>query len=208
VLKNNILINNRSNATGNTQKHYALNVNDLTTFTSDYNVAYHPGVGGLLGAVGSTDYLTGEAWSAATPTGTGQDAGSHIGNVNFSAAATGDLTITGLSVSDNLLRVPSLATVTTDILGTIRNASYTYAGAHESTLPFLTTGFDKALMQAGVQISKTGIFIPVSEKSNIELYSLNGTMLDKAVVTDSYSRALNNGVYIVKINGKAVKFVK
>jgi hypothetical protein len=63
-------------------------------------------------------------------------------------------------------------------------------------------------MQAGVQISKTGIFIPVSEKSNIELYSLNGTMLDKAVVTDSYSRALNNGVYIVKINGKAVKFVK
>ncbi len=208
VVMNNIFINSRSNASGNLQKHYVLNVNDLTTFTSDYNVAYHPGVGGLLGAVGATDYATGETWSAATPTGTGQDAGSHIGNVNFTDAANGDLTITGLSLQDNLLRMPSLAAVTTDVLGKVRDVSYTYAGAHESTLPFLTTGLNKALMQAGVQISKTGIFIPVSEKSNIELYSINGTLIDKAVVTSAYSRSLDNGIYIVKINGKAVKFVK
>jgi|GEM_PF-1282496 len=72
----------------------------------------------------------------------------------------------------------------------------------------ITTGLDKALMQAGVQISKSGIYIPVSETSSIELYTLNGTLIDKAIVNNSYSRALNNGAYIVKINGKAVKFVK
>ena len=208
VLKNNILINSRSNATGNLQKHYVLNVNDLTTFTSDYNIAYHPGVGGKLGAVGATDYTTGMDWSASIPTGTGQDVNSRIGNVNFTNAANGDLTITGLSLQDNMLRVPILAAVTTDILGKVRDTEYTYAGAHESTLPFLTTGIDKALMQAGVQISKTGIFIPVNGTSNIELYTMNGTLIDKAVVNSSYNRSLNNGAYIVKINGKAVKFVK
>jgi len=72
----------------------------------------------------------------------------------------------------------------------------------------LSTGLDKAIMQAGIQISKSGIYIPVNGTSSIELYTLNGTLIDKAVVTDSYSRALNNGMYIVKINGKAVKFVK
>lgn len=72
----------------------------------------------------------------------------------------------------------------------------------------ITTGIDKALMQAGVQISKAGIFVPVTGKSNIELYSISGTLIDKAVVTGAYSRSLDNGIYIVKINGKAVKFVK
>jgi hypothetical protein len=72
----------------------------------------------------------------------------------------------------------------------------------------ITTGLDKALMQAGVQISKAGIYIPVNETSSIELYTLNGMLIDRAMVNNSYSRALNNGAYIVKINGKAVKFVK
>jgi len=208
VLKNNILINQRSNSVGNMQNHYVIKLDSVATFTSDYNIAYHPGVGGKLGAVGATDYITGMDWSASTPTGTGQDVNSRIGNVNFTDVANGDLTITGLSLQDNLLRVPSLTAVTADVLGTVRNTENTYAGAHESTLPFLTTGIDKALMQAGVQISKAGIFVPVNGTSNIELYTMNGTLIDKAVVNSSYSRSLNNGAYIVKINGKAVKFVK
>ena len=72
----------------------------------------------------------------------------------------------------------------------------------------ISTGLDKALMQAGVQISKNGIFIPANGTSSIELYTLNGTLIDKAITSNSYSRTLNNGAYIVKINGKAVKFVK
>jgi len=129
-------------------------------------------------------------------------------NVNFVDAAAGNLLLTGLSIQDVNLKVPSLAAVTNDILETIRNTSFTYAGAHESILPFPTTGLDKALMQAGVQISKAGIYIPVNETSSIELYTLNGMLIDRAMVNNSYSRALNNGAYIVKINGKATKFVK
>ena len=207
-LKNNILVNNRSNATGNTQKHYVLNANNLTTFTSDFNVAHHPGVGGLLGVVGTTDYATGEAWSTATPTGTGLDLNSRVGFVNFTDAVNGDLTVTGFSIQDNLLRMPSLATVLNDALGTTRNTIFTYAGAHESLLPFLTTGNENPFVKAGIGITKTGIEIRVNETSNIALYSLNGALIDNAVVNSFYSRALSNGVYIVKINGKAVKVVK
>ena len=72
----------------------------------------------------------------------------------------------------------------------------------------ITTGLDKALMQAGVQISKNGIFIPTNGTSSIELYTLNGTLIDKTITNNSYSRTLSNGAYIVKINGKATKFVK
>ena len=201
---NNILYNARSNAGTASGKNYTVNYNATADLASDYNVVNAPGTGGLVGALGATDYITGEDWVA----GTGLDTHSQVITVNFANPTTGDLTLTGASVQDINLKVPSLAAVTTDFLGTTRNTEFTYAGAHESTLPFPTTGLDKALMQAGVQISKAGIFIPVSEKTRIELYSINGTLIDKTVTNNSYRRALNNGAYIVKINGKAVKFVK
>lgn len=207
-LKNNILINSRSNATGNTQKHYVLFVNDLTTFTSDYNVAYHPGVGGLLGAVGTTDYATGEQWSAASPTGTGQDANSRVSNVNFTAPATADLTITGLSVQDVNLKVPSLAAVTTDILGTTRNTEFTYAGAHQAALPFPTTSVDKPKTNANLIVTSKGIEIRTTETTNVEIFSVNGLLLNKAKVNGLYTVALDAGVYIVRMNETTRKIVK
>lgn len=133
VVKNNIFINNRSNAAGNTQKHYAVYLNDLTTFTSDYNVVNFTGTGGLLGAVGTTNYATGPEWQTAT----NQDLNSEIAVVNFTNAAAGDLTIAGASVKDFDLRVPFMSAVTNDILNSVRNTKFTYAGAHEAALPFI-----------------------------------------------------------------------
>ena len=150
-------------------------------------------------------YATLAAYQTANTT---LDVNSKSVDVNFVDAAAGDLLLTGASVQDANLKVPSIAAVTTDILGTTRNTEFTYAGAHESTLPFNPAGIDKTMMQLGVQITKTGIFIPVAEKTRIELYNISGVQLDNAIVTNSYSRALGNGIYIVKINGSAVKFVK
>jgi hypothetical protein len=204
---NNILISARSNSGTASSKHYTVKYAATTNLLSDYNVVNYTGIGGLLGAIGATDYATGNDWSAAAPTGTGLDTQSKVTDITFTAPATGDLTIAGLSVQDVNLSVPKLDAVLTDMFGTVR-ANPTYAGAHQSTLPFPTTGLDKALMQAGVHISKAGVEVRVDETSNIELYTLNGTLIDRAVVNNLYSRALNNGMYIVKINGKAVKFVK
>lgn len=132
-VKNNVFVNARSNASGNTQKHYIVNINDITTFTSNNNVVSITGEGGLLGAVGATDYPTGDSWVTATS----QDTNSKTATILFSNPAAGDLTLTGLSVKDFDLRVPYMAAVTKDILNTERNTKFTYAGAHEAALPFI-----------------------------------------------------------------------
>ena len=132
-LKNNVFINNRSNTAGNTQKHYGIYLNDITTLTSDYNVYNTGGTGGILGAIGTTDYTDPNVWVS----NTNLDSHSKVAAVNFNNATAGDLTISGVSVKDEDLKVPALASVTTDILGTTRNTKNTYAGAHEAALPFI-----------------------------------------------------------------------
>lgn len=132
-IKNNIFVNARSNAEGNLQKHYCIYLNDTGTLTSDYNVVSYPGTGGLPGAIGTTDYTDPNVWVSTT----NLDSHSKVAAVNFNNATAGDLTISGVSVKDEDLKVPALAAVTTDFTGTTRNTKYTYAGAHEAALPFI-----------------------------------------------------------------------
>jgi len=128
-------------------------------------------------------------------------------DVNFIDAAAGNLLLTGTSIQDVNLKVPSLAAVTTDILGKIRNTLFTYAGAHEST-DFPITSIDKVVAPIGLYATKDGIDIRVNKTSIVELFNLNGTFIDKKIVDDVYSHNLNKGIYIVKVNGVAHKFVK
>lgn len=146
------------------------------------------------------------SYKAANPT---LDINSKSVNVVFANAATGDLSIAGISIQDANLKVPSLAAVTTDIFGTVRNAEFTYAGAHEALLPFLSTSVESNIVKdARIARTYSGIEVTVDGESTIELYSMNGVMIDKTRINGTYSRDLNNGVYIIRINGKATKFVK
>jgi len=40
------------------------------------------------------------------------------------------------------------------------------------------------------------------------LYSINGMLIEKTKVSGTYSHDLNNGMYIIRVNGKATKFIK
>lgn len=170
--------------------------------TSDYNVFY-PKAGSTKARVNSVyplfqDYVA-----------SGVDAHSKMVDVEFANAAAGDLSIAGNSVQDANLKVPSLAAVTTDIFGTVRNTEFTYAGAHESTLPFIVTSVENPSEQvAKVMRTATGIQVELEGESTIELYTLNGVLIEKTRTNGTYTRDLNNGVYIIRINGKATKFVK
>jgi len=42
----------------------------------------------------------------------------------------------------------------------------------------------------------------------VELYTINGMLIEKTKTSGTYSRTLNEGMYILCINGKATKFVK
>lgn len=201
VIKNNIIISNES-----TMKVWAIRrVGTGGTLTSNNNIIYAATSNNLIGFYNATDASDLLSWQNVS----GQDADSKITNVNFENTSAGDFRITGSSVQDINLKVPFLDAVTTDILGKVRNTAFTYAGAHESTLPFLSTQINYGVT-AKINILRTtsGIEVQLDRETNVELFTLNGVMIDKARVSGTYSRALNSGVYIIRIDGKATKFVK
>ncbi|NDP21960.1 MAG: T9SS type A sorting domain-containing protein [Paludibacter sp.] len=177
----------------------------VSTGAIDYNVYYNKvGTTKSLIVAGTTN-STLALHQAANPT---KDINSKSVNVNFVNVVTGDLTIAGASIQDNNLSVPRLTTVLTDMNGVVRSDP-TYAGALESTLPFIITFIDNNVEKtARIARTSTGIEITLDGESTIELYTINGMMIDKTRTNGSYSRDLNNGIYIIRINGKATKFVK
>lgn len=88
--QNNIFVNARTNSAG-TAKHYAFRVGgsgiNPTGLTSNYNLVYANGTGGILGLYNSVDISTLKAWREAT----GQDLNSGYGDPNF-VNPTGSIT--------------------------------------------------------------------------------------------------------------------
>jgi len=59
-----------------------------------------------------------------------------------------------------------------------------------------------------VSSTDTGLSAQFDSEAAIELYTVSGILIDKAKASQSYSRDLDKGVYIIRINGKTVKFVR
>lgn len=70
------------------------------------------------------------------------------------------------------------------------------------------TGFDQPEMNVRIMRTQGGITAEFDGSANVELYSINGAMIDKTVAYGSYTRDLNPGAYIIRINGKATKFIR
>ena len=75
-----------------------------------------------------------------------------------------------------------------------------------TTIP--VTGFEQPETEINILRTPTGISVLFDGSANVELYSINGAMIDKTVAYDSYTRDLNPGAYIIRINGKATKFIR
>lgn len=136
-----------------------------------------------------------------------KDVNSKVVEVQFADAATGNLLLAGTSVKDANLAVPRLPEVMKDMLGTDR-AETTYAGAHESELPFVTTDLQGAGNSARILRTATGVLIELDEEAQVEIFSSNGVKMESVRTSGSYSKDLENGVYIIRINGVATKFMK
>lgn len=134
IYKNNIFFNARSNGSG-TGKHYAIGVGgsgvNPTGLSSDNNIFYTTGAGGIQGSYDGADQETLAAWQLAT----GQDANSYFTSPGFTAPAANatlvDLHIIGqLSAALNNKGV-ALPGITTDFDLEERNASTPDIGADE-----------------------------------------------------------------------------
>jgi len=201
-IKNNIIV---SNETG--MKTWGIRrIGTGGTFKSNNNIIYNSNTtNGCVGFFNTSDARDIAAWQTASS----QDADSKSVAVSFADVVAGDLSIAGLSIRDADLKVPGLATILNDIFGTVRNVEFTYAGAHESTLPFLSTYVENRVEQtARIMRTSSGVEISLDGEVMVELYTINGLLIEKTNASGTYSRDLNSGVYIIRINGKATKFVK
>ncbi len=72
----------------------------------------------------------------------------------------------------------------------------------------ISTSTNNVVVTARIARTSSGIEVSLDGQSTIELYTINGMMIDKTVTSGTYSKDLNNGVYVIRINGKATKFVK
>ncbi|MCU0412261.1 MAG: hypothetical protein MUF82_06995, partial [Bacteroidetes bacterium] len=120
-IRNNIIVNDRSNATTG-GKHFSLWFNNsvsTTGVTCDYNILHAGGTGGVLASRGS-DYTTLATWQA----GSGWDLHSAVGNPGFvraeGSASDVDLHLSGTTPAEGV-GVP-VAAVTEDFDGDVRSA--------------------------------------------------------------------------------------
>lgn len=176
-------------------------ISAVPTPASDNNVFYikQPHTGATV--VGT--YATLADYQTANIT---KDVNSKSVDVNFENAATGDLRIASASYQDANLQVVRLTDVPKDLFGTDRDY-YTYAGAHQAQ-SFIVNGNATTEVSARIMRTASGIEVQLDSEATVELYNMNGMIIDKVVTSGTYSRDLNNGVYIIRINGKATKFIK
>jgi hypothetical protein len=119
-IKNNILVNARSNAAG-IGVHYGILLNGVTSVTSNYNILHVTGTGGAFGSAnnGTTTRATLSAWQTAT----GLDGNSSYGSPNYIAptgtSATVDLHVQSPTPIESAGF--NIATVTTDYDGQTRS---------------------------------------------------------------------------------------
>jgi len=77
------------------------------------------------------------------------------------------------------------------------------------TTPLPATGISQTTeMSVRIMRTQMGVTAVFDGNADVELYNINGALIEKTNATGSYSRELNNGIYIIRINGVATKFIK
>jgi len=71
-------------------------------------------------------------------------------------------------------------------------------------------GISKEDIQSKAVIYRTheGVEMKFEGKADIEIFRIDGVLVERTVAFDTYSKALDKGLYIVRINGVSYKFMK
>lgn len=71
-----------------------------------------------------------------------------------------------------------------------------------------TTGLSNTHETARIIRTLTGVQIFTDTEATIEIFNANGVLIEKTNSIGSYNRALNNGLYLIRIDGETTKFIK
>ena len=181
-IRDNIFSNTR---TGNSPKNYLIHSLGTTSF-SQLNYNNYWTVGSVFGYYGA-DIADFAAWK----TNLGKDTNST--NVSITFASSTDPHLSGGSIGDPYLAGIPIAGITTDIDNDVRNASYPYKGADEST-PFTIYNLNLTALIEGFYTPTTeAAMIPDTVTVELRNVSSPWGLIDKAktVLNSSGSGALN-----------------
>lgn len=206
VLKNNLFMNLRSNFDKDVSgTHYAVSYASPTglSLTPDYNDYYVTGAGGMLSSVNLVDI---NDLSTLQTTLYGGDA--HSKTINPLLKNAGGTLPTDYASSVTVTNFSGTSTsVSQDFGGLNRNATSPRIGAYEDGWSNSSI-FEVKNQNVQIQTTDTGIYINLDIDAHIELYGINGLLIDRTNASSTYYRNLDKGVYIVCINGQAIKIVK
>jgi len=72
---------------------------------------------------------------------------------------------------------------------------------------YVGTSVERPGVEPLIRKISTGIQVVLDHFSTVEIFSVNGVLLEKISMTGIYEKTLGHGVYIVRLNGKAHKIV-
>jgi len=210
TVKNNLIINERSNETTG-GGHYAIGTGGTSTalanFTANNNNYLVTGTGGVLGRfTGKTEAATFTELQSFTG-----DANSITVSPVFinATATTPDLHLNQSSAANDALNVAAtIALITTDFDGDSRAGINSTIGADEYKGP--GTGLiSKLTPDIFVSVSgENAIVNGVKAGDVISVYTLNGLQIKQITAKSAQaSIKLNTGVYLIKVNSKVMKVI-
>jgi parallel beta-helix repeat protein len=87
--------------------------------------------------------------------------------------------------------------------------SSTDVGAYEYKIETgIFNSLDTKSERPTIKQTVAGISIQLPSKSDVEIYAVNGVLIDKSIATTTYSHVLPKGIYLLKINQHRIKFIK
>lgn len=72
---------------------------------------------------------------------------------------------------------------------------------------YITTSVEPVIDNAFYSVNNTVLQIQCGNYSTIEIYSINGVLIEKGYCKGSFEKVLDHGVYLLRINGKVHKII-
>lgn len=206
--RNNIFFNNRINA-GATGNNYAIGLATYGTGTlvCNYNDLFvSAATNNYVGIYNTTNKKALIDWQSTVITGVTLDANSKGDDPIFDNAG-GKLAIDYITATSSIVSGATNSGISTDFEGISRSNIAPIMGALETRS--LTTNLNaEKHLEPSFRITENGITAVFNDPTLVELYTIDGLKIDLIKTTGTYSRNLKNGIYIIRINGNATKFIK
>ena len=122
--------------------------------------------------------------------------------------AVNSLNTNGLN-GDVVLEITSDITEAANVgLGVNTNSYKITIRPDADVLPFIITDHSQPEIKHSIARTENGIFIELGKRSDVEIYNISGKLIEKVKTEGTYTRDLDNGIYIIRIDGVSTKFIK